>query len=61
MLEKSRKGPLSKNEDTKAVRHFEENYYQGDDLHASRNITDESVQRLWAFKILSPCSQFKFY
>ena len=27
--------PLSKNEDTKAVCHFEENNYNGDDLHAT--------------------------
>ena len=33
-----------KNEDTKAVRHFEENNYQGDDLHANRNKIDLSVK-----------------
>ena len=31
------KCPLSKNEDTKAVRHSEENNYQGNDLHANHN------------------------
>ena len=31
--EKCWKRPLSKNVDPKAVRHFEENNYQGDDLH----------------------------
>ena len=35
MSEKCRKRPLSKNEDTKAVRHFEENNYCGDDLHTT--------------------------
>ena len=29
--------PSIKNEDTKAVRHFEENKYQGNDLHANCN------------------------
>ena len=46
MFEKCRKRPLSKNEDTKAVRHFEENNHQGDDLHANRNKIDSSVQSL---------------
>ena len=40
MLEKCRKCPLSKNEDTNVVRHFEENNYQGDDLHANSNKID---------------------
>ena len=35
MSEKWRKHSLSKNEDIKTVRHFEENNYQGDDLHAN--------------------------
>ena len=50
-----------KNEDVKAVRHFEENNNQGDDLHKNKNKTDLSVQRLGAFKIPSRCSQFEFY
>ena len=29
--------PPIKNDDTKAVLHFEENNYQGNDLHANRN------------------------
>ena len=40
MSEKYWKRPLLKNEDTKAVRHFEENNYQGDEIHANRNKTD---------------------
>ena len=43
MLKKSRKPPLSKNEDTKAVRHFEENNYQGNDLREIRNKIDLSI------------------
>ena len=35
MSEKFRKLPLSENEDIKAVRHFEENNYDGDDLHST--------------------------
>ena len=35
MSEKCRKRPLSKNEDTKTVRLFEENNYDGDDLHVT--------------------------
>ena len=35
MSEKCRKRPVAKNEDTKAVRHFEENNYDDDDLHAT--------------------------
>ena len=38
--------PLSKNEDTKAVRYFEENNYKGDDLHANRNKINQTVHRL---------------
>ena len=60
MAEKCRKLPLSKNEDTKAVRHFEENNYQGNDLHANRNTIDYSIQRLWAFKI-SPSVHSSFF
>ena len=37
MSEKCRKRPLSKNEDTKAVHHFKNNKYDGDDLHANSN------------------------
>ena len=33
MSEECRKRPLSKNEGTKPVRHFQENNYQEDDLH----------------------------
>ena len=40
MSQKFQKHPLSKNEDTKAIRHFEENNYEGDDLHANRNKID---------------------
>ena len=40
------KRPLSKNEDTKAESHFEENNYQQDDLQTNRNKIDLSVQRL---------------
>ena len=40
MLEKCWMRPLSKNVDAKAVRHFEENNLQGDDLHANRNTID---------------------
>ena len=54
MSEKSWKSPLSKNEDTDVVHHFEENNYQGDDLHANHNKIDSSVQHLWAFKIPPP-------
>ena len=61
MSEKCRKRPMSKNEDTKAVRHFEENNYQEDDLHANHNKTDSSVQCLRAFKFPIPCLQLKFY
>ena len=39
--EKCRKRPLSKNENTKAVRHFEENNYQPDDLHLNRYKIDK--------------------
>ena len=46
MLEKCWKHPVSKNVDTKAVRHFEENNYQGEDLHAISNKIDMSIQRL---------------
>ena len=46
MSEKYQKRPLSKNEDTTAVRHFEESNFQGDNPHANSNITDQSVQRL---------------
>ena len=35
--EKCWKRPLSKNEDTKAVHHFEENNYIEDNLHENRN------------------------
>ena len=38
--EKCWKRPLTKNVDTKTVRHFEENNYQGDDLHANHNKND---------------------
>ena len=41
---KCRRPPQSENEDTKAVRHFEKNNYQGDELHANRNKIDKSVQ-----------------
>ena len=37
MSKKCLKRPLSKNEDTKAVHHFEENIYDEDDLRANRN------------------------
>ena len=37
MSEKCQKHPQSKNEDTKAVYHFEENNYQVNDLQANRN------------------------
>ena len=37
MLEKCRKHPVSKYENTKAVRRFEKNNYRGNDLHAKRN------------------------
>ena len=37
MSERCWKCPMSKNEDRKAVRHFEENNHQWDDLHANRN------------------------
>ena len=40
MLEKYLKSRLTKNEDNKAALHFEENNYQGDDLHANCNKTD---------------------
>ena len=29
--------PSIKSEDTKAIRHFQENNYEGDDLHENRN------------------------
>ena len=60
MSEKCRKRPLSKNEDTKAVHHFEENNYDGDDLHANSNKIGLSVQRLRAFKI-SPSLHSSFF
>ena len=37
MPRKWQKRPLSKNEDIKPVRNFEENNYQENDLHANRN------------------------
>ena len=46
MSEKHLKRPVSKNEDTKTVRHFEENNHQADDLYANRNKIDLSVQNL---------------
>ena len=46
MSEKCRKHPLSQNKDIKAVHHFEENNYDGDDVHASRNKISLSVQYL---------------
>ena len=54
ILEKYGKRPLSKNENTEAVRHFEENDYQGEILHANRNKIDLSVERLWTLKIPFP-------
>ena len=45
MSEKYWKRPLSNNEDTKTVRHFEEDNYQGNELQANRNKINLSVQR----------------
>ena len=61
MSEKFRKLPLSKNEDTKAERHFQENKYHGYDTHANRNKIDWPVQHLWSFEIHPACSHFIFY
>ena len=44
MSKKCRKRPLSKNEDIKALRHFEENNYQ--DLYANWNKIDLTVSTL---------------
>ena len=46
MSNKRRKRLVQKNEDTKAVRHFEEYNYQGNDLHAILNKIDLFVQSL---------------
>ena len=46
MSEKCRKYPLSKNKDTKALSHFEENDYKKDEMHTDRHKTDWSVQHL---------------
>ena len=55
MSENRRKRPLSKNEDIKSVRPSEENYYQGDDLHANRN---KSICLFNAYERLKSSPQF---
>ena len=46
MSEKRPKRPVSKNEETKALNHFEDNNYQENDLHANRNKIEQIVQFL---------------
>ena len=61
MSEKCWKLYLWEKGDTKAVRQFQENNYQGDEPYTNRNKIDQSVQCLWEFKILHSCTQFIFY
>ena len=62
MQEKYRKRPLSKNEDTKAVLHFEESNCQGNDLDAIRNKIDQLFNAYERLKSPpTPCSQFSFH
>ena len=58
MSEKCRKRPLSKNEEIIAVRHYQENNYQGDELHSNCKKTDYSVHAYKQNKISTP---FHFY
>ena len=55
MSEKCRKCPLSKNRDTKVVRHLEENNYDGDDLHATAT---KSISLFNAYERLKSPSLF---
>ena len=47
--------PSIKNEDTKAVRHFEENNFDGDDLHATAT---KSISLFIAYERLKSPPQF---
>ena len=60
MLEKCQKRPLSKNENTKAIRYFEANNYQEDDLHANRNKTDSLFNDYDCLKSPPPVHSLNF-